>query len=75
MQPSLDNCIDDAVYSIRSTLAGHASSKRQKVEHTMPITFGRIQTSPGKPKPATIKVLIDTGASKTIVKTSTAHTD
>jgi predicted aspartyl protease len=36
----------------------------------MPITFGRIRTSMGKPKPATIKVLIDSGASKTIV---TAH--
>jgi hypothetical protein len=34
----------------------------------MPITFSRIRTSPGKPKPVTIKVLIDTGASKTIVK-------
>jgi hypothetical protein len=34
----------------------------------MPITFARIRTSPGKPKPATLKVLIDTSASKTIVK-------
>ena len=33
----------------------------------MPITFGRIQTSMGKPKPATIKILADTGASKTTV--------
>jgi Retroviral aspartyl protease len=33
----------------------------------MPITFGRIRTSMGKPKPASIKVLINSGASKTIV--------
>ena len=33
----------------------------------MPITFGRIRTSMGKPKPATIKILVDTGSSKTIV--------
>ena len=39
----------------------------------MPITFGRIQTSPGKPKPATIKILIDTGASKTIEKYQHTH--
>jgi predicted aspartyl protease len=39
----------------------------------MPITFSRIQTSLGKPKPVTIKVLIDTGASKTIVKSQHTH--
>lgn len=33
----------------------------------MPITFGRIRTSPGKPKPATIKILVDSGASTTII--------
>ena len=67
---TLDDCIDDAVYSILSTLACHPSSKRQKVMH---ITFSRIQTSPGKPKPVTIKILIDTGASKTIVKYQHTH--
>jgi hypothetical protein len=65
---TLDDCFDDVVYSIHSTLAGHSSSpKRQKTEHTMPITFGRIRTSMGRPKPATIKILIDFGASKTMV--------
>jgi predicted aspartyl protease len=39
----------------------------------MPITFGRIRTSPGKPKPVTIKILVDTGASKTIVKYQHTH--
>jgi predicted aspartyl protease len=39
----------------------------------MPITFSRIQTSPGKPKPVAIKVLIDTGTSKMIVKYQHTH--
>ena len=33
----------------------------------MPVTFGRIRTSLGKPKPKTIKILLDSGASKTLV--------
>ena len=33
----------------------------------MPFAFGSIQTSMGQPKPATIKLLVDTGAFKTIV--------
>ena len=36
------------------------------------MTFGRIRTSPGKPKPITIKILLDSGSSTTLAVASLA---
>lgn len=64
---NLDKCITESVYSIRRTLAGHSPPrKKQKLDQTCPITFGKVRTHLGKPKPVTIKILFDTGASATI---------
>ena len=57
--------------SIRSTLGGHTlkldNRKRRKLEQLTPIGFGRMRTGLGKPKPKTIKILFDSGASSTLV--------
>ncbi len=38
------------------------------MEHNKAIVFARLRTSLGKPQPKTIKVLLDSGASETIIK-------
>jgi hypothetical protein len=43
-------------------------AKRQKHDHLAPITFGRVQTTLGKPKTNGIKILLDTGSTKTHIK-------
>jgi hypothetical protein len=57
------------MYSIRSTLAGHkrSSNGQEKVQSDLvPILFARIRTRLGKPKPQTIRILLDSGASASI---------
>ena len=63
---NLDECITESIYSIRRTLAGHSPRKKQKLDQTCPITFGKVRTRLGKPNPVTIKILFDSGASATI---------
>ena len=43
-------------------------TKRQKVDHLTPITFGRIQTTLGHSKTLGIKILLDTGSTESHVK-------
>jgi len=70
---SLDKCIDKArepeMFSIASLIRGHpkSKSKRQKTSDYKPIVFVRFNTSLGKPKPVTIKALLDSGGSGTLV--------
>ena len=46
---SLDECLDDSIYTIRRTLAGR--HKKIKTTHAnTPITFGKIKYGLGKPK-------------------------
>jgi hypothetical protein len=52
--------------AIRTTLNNQA--KRQKIDHLTPITFGRIQTTLGRTKMAGIKILLDTGSTKSHIK-------
>ena len=54
-----------------SRLSQHVR-KRQKTTHLAPITFGRLNTSLGTPKPKPIKILCDSGGSATILKSSFA---
>ena len=53
--------------SVRATTQ---STKRAKLAHVMPITFGRIQTKLGTPKSKGIRILFDSGSSQTHVKRS-----
>ena len=46
--------------------------KRIKTDHLAPITFGRLNTSLGTPKPKSIKILCNSGGSATILKSSLA---
>jgi len=66
----LDDCIDRSysteTFSIANLIRGR-QPKRQKTEDLRPIAFVRFNTSLGKAKPVTIKALLDSGASDTIV--------
>ena len=67
---SLDDCIDlsrqTETFAIANLIRGR-SPKRQKTEDLRPIAFVRFNTSLGKAKPVTIKALLDSGASDTMV--------
>jgi len=66
----LDQCIDQSreteVCSIASLIHSR-KPKRQKTQDLRPMAFVRFNTSLGKAKPVTIKALLDSGASETIV--------
>ena len=65
---NLDECIDAC--TIANIVHGH-KSKRQRTDvlekDLRPITFVRFNTSQGKMKPVTIRALLDSGASETLV--------
>ena len=67
---SLDHCIDQSreteIHSIASLIRSR-KPKRQKTNDLRPMAFVRFNTSLGKAKPVTIKALLDSGASETIV--------
>ena len=49
--------------------AGHHKYKKQKTKHIQPILFLRMNTrAAGKPKCITLKGLLDTGASSTLIE-------
>ena len=68
---TIDECIDDSrkneLFSIASLIHGHAKPKRQKTVHLKPLAFVRLNTRHGKPKPVTIKALLDSGAAGSLV--------
>ena len=66
---SLDSCIDAC--TVAQLVQGH-QSKRRKTEidpqrDLRPVAFVRLNTRRGKAKPTTIKALLDSGASETLV--------
>jgi hypothetical protein len=46
------------------------STKKPKFTHLMPISFGRIQITMGRPKTKGIRILFDSGSSQSHVKRS-----
>jgi hypothetical protein len=72
---SLDECIDDAracseeQFSITSLIRGHGKpkKKKRKLSDLKPIVYVRFNTSLGKPKPVTLKALLDSGGSGSLV--------
>jgi len=64
------DCIDQScrtkTFSIANLIRGR-KPKRQKREDLRPMAFVRFNTSLGKAKPVTIKMLLDSGASDTMV--------
>ena len=67
---SLDQCIDSAsakeFYSLAQLIRGHPH-KKQKVTDVKPIVFARLNSHLGKPKPITLKCLLDSGASGSLI--------
>ena len=67
---SLDECLDAFTLAqyIRSQ---HNANKRQRVSYAnkdlRPMAFVRLNTSLGKPTPVTIRALLDSGASESLV--------
>jgi Aspartyl protease len=70
---SLDQCIDDArsnssdMFSIARLVRGQPPRKKTKTENLKPIVFVRFNPRLGKAKPITLKCLMDTGASGSLV--------
>jgi len=66
----LDDCIDQSckteTFSIAHLIRGR-QPKGQKTEDLRPIAFVRFKASLGKAKPVTVKALLDSGASDTMV--------
>ena len=67
----LDECIDASrqaeLCSIASLIHGRKPAKRQKKSDLKPIAFVRFNTKLGKPKPVTIRALLDSGGSQSLV--------
>ena len=60
-----------ALKQTREMFNDHANpTKKTKQVQLMPISFGMIRTCLGKPEPVTVRILFDSGASKTLVKES-----
>ena len=71
---SLDECVNEThnqqkeAHSISSIIHGRVNpKKRQKTGDLRPIVFVRFNTRLGKAKPVTIKALLDSGASSTLI--------
>ena len=67
----IDDCIDtsrgDELFSLAKLVRGQPQKKKTKKKHLRPIAFLRLNTRRGKPKPATLKVLLDSGASESVL--------
>ena len=69
---ALDDCIDSSLQAESFSLANliHGRNKpvkRQKTVDLKPIAFVRFNTRLGKPKPVTIRALLDSGGSESLV--------
>ena len=70
---NLDECIDDAqlsseeLFSIINLVRGQPPRKRQKTVDLKPIVYVRFNTRLGKAKPITLRCLLDTGASGSLI--------
>jgi cytochrome c len=68
---SLDKCLE--AYSLAEYIRSQNNpNKRQQVDDYVdkdmrPLAFVRFNTSLGKPKPVTIKALLDSGASESLI--------
>ena len=67
---SLDQCID--AYTLAEYIRGlNNPKKRHRInddeQDMRPVAFVRLNTSIGKPKPVTVRALLDSGASETLV--------
>ena len=77
---SLDECINDArnsseeMFSITSLICGHGKpmKKKRKTCDLKPIVYVRFNTSLGKPKPVTLRALLDSGGSGSLVTSKQA---
>jgi len=68
---NLDSCINNSYKPEMCTIAllirDRPRTKRQKLVNLKPIAFVRLNTRKGKPKPVTIKALLDSGAAGCLV--------
>ena len=72
---SLDDCIDHVreengeLFSLLNLVRGQQEppKKKRKLNDLKPIVFVRFNTRHGKPKPVTLKALLDSGASSSLV--------
>ena len=69
----LDHCLDaaqlesDDLYSIVNLVRGQPPRKKAKIKDLKPIVYVRFNSRMGKAKPVTLRCLLDTGASGTLI--------
>ena len=72
---SLDDCIAtvsaNEFYSLAQLIQGH-QHKKQKTKDVKPIVFARLNSRLGKAKPITLKCLLDSGASGSLIASKEA---
>ena len=68
---NLDDCINAScepdLNSLASLIHGPPRAKKPKSLHLKPMAFVRLNTRHGKPKPVTVKALLDSGAAGSLV--------
>ena len=70
---SLDDCLDAAnmqsedLFSVASLVRDHPKPKKQKTKDFRPLIYVQFNPRLGKAKPVTLKCLLDTGASASII--------
>jgi Aspartyl protease len=70
---TLDQSIDnvqmqsDKLFNIVNLIQGQPPKKKQKIKDLKPIVFVRLNSRMGKAKPVTLKCLLDTGASGSLI--------
>jgi Aspartyl protease len=57
----------DELFSIVNLVGGQPPKKKQKIKDLKPIVFVRLNSRLGKTKPVTLKCLLDTGASGSLI--------
>ena len=70
-ETGLDACInsklEDECFSLARLVRGQPQLKKTKLKHLRPMVYARFNTSLGKTKPVTLKCLLDSGASASLV--------
>ena len=63
----LDKCLNESLALLSVRGDRHNKDYTKTVADLVPITFGRLNLSKGKPQPKNIKILLDSGSSGTIM--------
>ena len=64
---NLDECLNESLALLSVRGDSHKKDYTKTVADLVPVTFGRLNLSKGKPQPKNIKILLDSGSSGTLM--------